>query len=330
MDPDPTTTNTTAAASARALMERCDTLGAISEEPDRRTRRYATPAMREVNALVADWMRGAGMSVWQDAIGNLIGRYEAASDTAEQGAGPKTLLLGSHLDTVRDAGRYDGPLGVLVGLAAIERLHARGERLPYALELYAFADEEGLRYATGYLGSRVVAGAFDPADLAATDTDGIQLEQAIRDFGGDPAALADAARATADLLGYVEVHIEQGPVLEAQGLPVGVVSAIQGQSRISVTCAGEAGHAGTVPMALRRDALAAAAEFVLAAERVAHETGGLVATVGQLAVEPGASNVIPGHATLSLDVRHREDATRKQALVQLQAAAEAAGNRRNV
>src|SRR5215467_6794340 len=141
MDPDPTTTNTTAAASARALMERCDTLGAISEEPDRRTRRYATPAMREVNALVADWMRGAGMSVWQDAIGNLIGRYEAASDTAEQGAGPKTLLLGSHLDTVRDAGRYDGPLGVLVGLAAVEELRAQRIKFPFHVEIAGFSDE---------------------------------------------------------------------------------------------------------------------------------------------------------------------------------------------
>lgn len=313
-------------AAAQTIMQRCDTLGAISEEPDRRTRRYGTPAMRQVNVLVADWMRAAGMSVRQDAIGNLIGRYEAV----DAGTDTKSLLLGSHLDTVRDAGRYDGPLGMLVGLAAVERLHARDERLPYAVELYAFADEEGLRFSTGYLGSRVVAGAFNPADLAATDTEGVTLERAMRDFGGDPAALAASERPTDDLLGYVEVHIEQGPVLEARGLPVGIVSAIQGQSRISVTFRGEAGHAGTVPMALRRDALAAAAEFVLAVEREGQATSELVATVGQLNVEPGASNVIPGRVTLSLDLRHPDDATRKQALDRLQAEAQAIAQRRNV
>jgi allantoate deiminase len=314
------------AAAAQTIMQRCDALGAISEEPDRRTRRYGTPAMRQVNAHVAEWMRGAGMSVRQDAMGNLIGRYEAAST----GPDTKTLLLGSHLDTVRDAGRYDGPLGVLVGLAAIERLHARGERLPYAIEIFAFADEEGLRFSTGYLGSRVVSGAFNPADLASTDTEGVTLERAMRDFGGDPEALEASARQTDDLLGYVEVHIEQGPVLEARNLPVGIVSAIQGQSRVSVAFAGEAGHAGTVPMALRRDALAAAAEFVLAVEREGQATSELVATVGQLNVEPGASNVIPGRVTLSLDLRHPDDAIRKQAITHLQAEAQAIAQRRDI
>jgi allantoate deiminase len=295
---------------ARLIFERADALGAISEEPDRLTRRYGTPAMRQVNDLVGVWMRAAGMSVRRDAIGNLIGRYEAAAPGPES----KTLLLGSHLDTVRDAGKYDGTLGVLVPLAALDRLHARGQRLPYAIEIYAFADEEGLRYRTGYLGSSAAVGVLDPDFLATTDADGISLEQAIRDFGGDPNALAATARAADDLLGYLEVHIEQGPVLEQRDLPVGIVTAIQASSRSSLIFTGMAGHAGTVPMALRHDALTAAADFVLAVERLGRETPGLVATVGQLAVEPGASNVIPGRVVLSLDARHPADDTLRAAL----------------
>ena len=289
-------------AAARRVMERCATLATISEEPERLTRRFASPPMREVNARVGGWMREAGMTVRQDAIGNLIGRYEADR------AGARTLLLGSHLDTVRDAGKYDGPLGVLTALAAVERLHGAGRRLPFALEVVAFADEEGLRYHTAYLGSKAFTGTLDPPTLALTDADGIPLADAIRAFGGDPAALATDHRAPDDLLGYCEVHIEQGPVLEARGLPVGVVSAIAGQSRVSVQFVGEAGHAGTVPMEGRCDALCAAAGFVLAVRTLARATPGLVATVGQLQVEPGASNVIPGRVTLSLDVRHQDDA----------------------
>ncbi len=291
--------------SAREVMRRCDILGDISEEPERLTRRFATEPMRRANEAVAGWMRAAGMSVRQDAIGNLVARFEASVPDA------KTLLLGSHLDSVRDAGKYDGPLGVLVALAAIERLAARGERLPYAVELYAFADEEGLRYHTAYLGSSVVAGSFDPALLARADADGIPMADAIRAFGGDPDRLAESARRRDDLLGYCEVHIEQGPVLEQRGFPVGVVSAIQGQSRIAITFSGEAGHAGTVPIALRRDALCAASELVLAVEAYARNQHGAVATVGQMDVAPGASNVIPGRVTLSLDVRHPDDAVRE-------------------
>lgn len=287
---------------AGTVMARCATLATVSEEPDRLTRRFASPPMRDVNALVAGWMQAAGMTVRQDAIGNLIGRYEADR------AGARTLLLGSHLDTVRDAGRYDGPLGVLVALEAVAQLHRQARRLPFALEVLAFADEEGLRYHTAYLGSKAFTGTLDPAALALTDADGIPLAEAIRAFGGDPAACATTGRAADDLLGYCEVHIEQGPVLEARRLPVGVVSAIAGQSRVSVTFTGEAGHAGTVPMEARCDALCAAAGFVLAVRTLARGTPGLVATVGQLQVEPGASNVIPGRVTLSLDVRHQDDA----------------------
>jgi allantoate deiminase len=305
-------------------MERCDILGAISEEPERLTRRYGTEEMRQANAAVAEWMRAAGMQTRSDAIGNLIGRYEGSSPDA------KTFLLGSHLDTVRDAGKYDGPLGVMVALACVERLHARGERLPFALEVYAFADEEGLRYRTLYLGSTVVAGIFDPAALAREDADEISLADTIRAFGGDPDNLAESARHPEGLLGYAEIHIEQGPVLEERGYPVGVVSAIQGQTGVGVIFTGEAGHAGTVPMAMRHDALAAAAEFTLAVEALGQQTPGLVATVGRFQVAPDASNVIPGLAELSLDVRHPENSARLEAVDKLHAQAEVIAQRRGV
>ncbi len=296
---------------AAIVMERADILAAISEEPDRLTRRFATAALREAVDTVAGWMSEAGMSVCRDNIGNLTGRYEGESGAT------KTLLLGSHLDSVRDAGKYDGPLGVLVALTCVERLHRAGRRLPYALEVLAFADEEGLRYHTAYLGSQVVAGSFDSAYLTLIDADGIPLADAIRSCGGDPDALHADARSRDDLLGYCEVHIEQGPVLEALGLPVGVVSGISGQSRLALTWNGVAGHAGTVPMHLRRDALCAAAEFVVLVEQLAQAQPGLVATVGQITAQPGASNVIPGQVTLSLDVRHLDDTLRERMIAQL-------------
>jgi allantoate deiminase len=301
-------------ASANITMERCDILGSLSEESDCLTRPFASNAMRKANEAVATWMRAAGMTVQQDKIGNIIGRYEANRTDA------KTLLLGSHLDSVRDAGKYDGPLGVMIALACVERLHGRQERLPFAIEVLGFADEEGLRYHTAYLGSNVVAGTFDPAVLNSVDADGIPMAEAIRAFGGDPDphALQTARWQRDDLLGYCEVHIEQGPVLEALNLPIGVVSAIAGQNRINVRFVGEAGHAGTVPMALRHDALCAAAEFVLSVETLARNLPGLVATVGQVNVQPGASNVIPGQVTVSLDIRHQDNAVREQACRQLE------------
>jgi allantoate deiminase len=304
--------NLAADAAARTVLERCDALARHSEEPDRLTRRFATPALAAAGDEVMAWMRAAGMRTRRDAIGNVIGRLEG-----EGGAG--TLLMGSHLDTVRGAGRYDGMLGVLVALACAGRLRA----LPFTLEIVGFADEEGVRYGTAYLGSAVLAGRFDPAWLARTDADGVAMAEAIRAAGGDPDALADARRATGDLLGYCEVHIEQGPVLEAEGLPVGIVSAIAGQTRARVAFAGTAGHAGTVPMAHRRDALCAAAEWILAVESEARATAGVVATVGQAAVEPNTANVIPGRAVLSLDVRHREDRVRRAAAAALRERAEA-------
>ncbi|MBA3944795.1 MAG: allantoate amidohydrolase [Herpetosiphonaceae bacterium] len=297
---------------ALSVMQRIEELARCSEEADRLTRRYGSLAMRRVNALVATWMRGAGMSVWQDHIGNLRGRYAGSVGAT------RTLLLGSHLDTVRDAGKYDGPLGVLLALQAIEHMQCASQRLPFAVELLAFADEEGLRFGSTYLGSKVVAGTFDSQILTLTDADGMTLHDAVVAFGGDPSALAADRRAADDLLGYCELHVEQGPVLEAEGLPVGVVVAIAGQSRIAVHFKGTAGHAGTVPMTLRQDAVCAAAEFVLAVEQLGRQTEGLVATVGQMVVDPGASNVIPGHVHLSLDVRHQQDDVREDACRQLQ------------
>jgi allantoate deiminase len=286
------------------VMERCDLLADISEESDVLTRPYGSRAMREANKVVSGWMREAGMTVRRDEIGNLIGRYG--------GTGEKTLILGSHLDTVRDAGKYDGILGVMVAIVCVQQLHNRGEQLPFSVEVVAFADEEGLRFGTTFLGSSVYAGAFDRERLSLEDRNGVTLQEAVRAFGGDPDALENEGRRNGDLLGYCEVHIEQGPVLEQEDLPVGVVSAINGQSRVRVGFVGKAGHAGTVPMEGRRDALCAAAEFVLEIESAAKAEPAAVATVGEISALPGAANVIPGEAKHSLDLRHPDDTVRER------------------
>jgi allantoate deiminase len=308
-------------------MRRCDELGAITDEPGRLTRTFHSPAMTRANALVGSWMREAGLDVREDAAFNLIGRWPSPR------RGARTLLLGSHLDTVRDAGKYDGPLGVLVALAAVEHLRASSSAidLPFHIEVAGFSDEEGVRYQTAYLGSGAIAGTLTRRDLARIDEKGIER----------------ARRKRGELLAYVEAHIEQGPVLEQRDLPVGVVSAIAGQSRIRVEFHGRAGHAGTTPMGMRQDALCGAAEFVTAVERFAagfvsasasgpgpdsRLEGGeqLVATVGQMSVEPGASNVIPGAVVLSIDVRHARDARRVAAVRKLQAEARAIARRRHL
>lgn len=298
---------------AATVLERCQRLAACTEEPGRITRPYGTPAWRCAIDLVAVWMKEAGLQVTVDAVGNVRGRLRGAEP------GAPTLLLGSHVDSVRDAGRYDGPLGVMVAIAVAAELSSG--QMPFALEVVAFADEEGLRFRTHYLGSRVLAGAFDTAELALTDGAGVTLADAVRAAGGDPAALPKAGWAGGALLGYCEVHIEQGPTLERLGLPVGVVTAIAGQTHAFLSLRGLAGHAGTVPMSGRRDALAAAAEIVLEVEAQARRREGLVATVGSLVVEPGAVNVIPGRVRLSLDVRHAEDAVRLEAVQEMLARA---------
>jgi len=308
---------------ARMVMQRLDALAQISDDDGQTTRFFASPAMRRANEGVGSWMREAGMNVRVDAVGNLIGHYPAAQQDG------KILLLGSHLDTVRDAGKFDGPLGVLVAIACVQQLNDTKTRLPFAIEVVGFADEEGVRFQSTYLGSRAMAGIFNAEDLKRKDSRGITMADAIREFGGNPEAIASAKCDASRLLGYAEVHIEQGPVLEQKNLAVGVVSAIAGQTRARVYFAGEAGHAGTVPMHLRRDALCAGAEFVLAVESLAQNRGGLVATVGEISALPGASNVIPGETRLSLDVRHPEDAVRTKACDELkQKAEEIAAERR--
>jgi allantoate deiminase len=305
---------------ARTVLERCDLLARFSEEPGRLTRRFATPALAEARDVVDGWMRDAGLETRQDPLGNLFGR--------RPGGGDRALMLGSHIDTVRDAGRYDGPLGVLVALACAERL--RDTDLPFTLELAAFADEEGVRFGTGYLGSSVPAGRFDEAWLERRDGDGVTLADAVRAWGGRPEDVAGSRRRPGELLGYMEVHIEQGPVLDEAGLPVGVVTGIAGQTRARVTFTGRAGHAGTTPMESRRDALAAAAEWIAAVEAEARARDGLVATVGEIAAEPGASNVIPGRVVASLDARHVEDATREEAVEALRRCVAKVGAARGV
>lgn len=309
---------------AEAVMARIESLATLSEDPGILVRRSFTPTMGRATDLVAGWMREAGMAVRVDAVCNLIGRYEGTVQ------GAPAIMLGSHLDSVRDAGRYDGPLGVLTAIAAVDRLRRRGTRLPFAIEVIAFTDEEGLRFHTSYLGSSAVAGVFRPEWLAIVDADGISMAEAMRRAGGNPDEIATCRYRRERVLGYCEVHIEQGPVLQSLDLPLGVVDSIAGQSRATVIFSGMAGHAGTVPMTLRRDALCAAAEFVLAVERAGRADDGPVATVGQLDVEPGASNVIPGRVAMSLDVRHQRDGVRTAVYRTLQAEAEAIAGRRNL
>jgi len=308
---------------AATVLARCAALGEISEEPGLLVRRFATPALREASDLVGEWMRQAGLDVYEDAVGNLIGRREAAT-----GPGAPAFVLGSHLDTVRDAGRYDGPLGVVAGVAVAERF--AGRVLPFALEVVAFADEEGTRFGTTFLGSSAFAGRWDPAWDALTDEAGVTLADALRAYGGDVAEVPGAARARESLLGYSELHIEQGPVLEARDAPVGVVTAITGQSHAEVRFTGIAGHAGTVPMDARHDAAAAAAEWLLVVESLARAREGLVATVGRLELHPGARNVIPAEARLWLDVRHGDDRARHAAIAALREAAVQVGAPRGV
>jgi allantoate deiminase len=310
--------------SALRILERCDALARCSEQPDGLTRIYLSPQQRAANALAVEWMREAGMSARLDAAGNVVGRYEG------ERPGLPCLMLGSHLDTVRDAGKYDGMLGVISAIECVGSLSARNLRLPFAVEVVGFADEEGVRFNATLLGSRAVAGTFDPATLDRTDAGGRTMREALSEFGLDPGAIRTAARKRDELLAYAELHIEQGPVLEDEGLPVGVVTAINGGNRFAIELTGMAGHAGTVPMRLRRDALAAAAECVLAVELLAGSEHTLVATVGRIEALPGAVNVIPGRARFSLDVRAPTDAQRERAVAAIRGAFADIARRRRV
>jgi allantoate deiminase len=306
---------------AQRITSRLEELARWTDDPPRLTRTFLSPALRCAHDLVGGWMREAGLTVRIDAIGNLIGRRDSSP-------GAKTLLLGSHLDTVRDAGCFDGALGVVLAIECAAALRDRA--LPFALEVLGFSDEEGVRFQSAYLGSRAIAGTLDPRVLDLRDADGMTLAEAVSAWGSDPSTLGIGARLPQTVAGYLEVHIEQGPVLQQRDLPIGIVTAISGQTRSRLTFRGTAGHAGTVPMASRRDALCAAAEFILTTEGLAHETPGLVATVGRITASPGASNVIPGDVDLTLDVRHQDDAIRKKANDTLRAASTLVAEHRGV
>ncbi len=313
-----------AALDARRVWDHCDALAKHSEMAGGLTRVYLSPQQKEANALVLAWMREAGMEAGVDAMGNCVGRYEGSRPALP------CLMLGSHLDTVRDAGRYDGMLGVLSAIECVRALHATGTRLPFAIEVVGFGDEEGVRYGSTLLGSRAITGALDLALLDRVDAQGITMRAALAEFGLDPAAVTTAARQPGDVIAYAELHIEQGPVLETARLPVGVVTAINGGSRFLITLTGMAGHAGTVPMSLRRDALAAAAECILAVERIAGERADVVATVGRIEAQPGAMNVIPGKVAFSVDVRAPTDVKRNEAVEAMLAGFRAIAGRRHV
>ncbi len=286
---------------AQEVLKHCRAIAKFSDEPGAITRTFLSPAMRSCHAYLSSWMEELGMTVEVDAAGNLRGFYRAHGTCA------KRVLIGSHLDSVPNAGPYDGVLGVVLALSLVEAL--QGERLPFAIEVIGFSEEEGVRFGVPFIGSRALAGTLDKRTLQTRDRTGTSIEQAIQDFGLDVSHLSEMAL-TASAAAYLEFHIEQGPVLESIGLPLAVVEAIGGQSRAVATFHGKANHAGTTPMHLRQDALCAAAEWIVSVEGEARATDGLVATVGRIEAKPGAANVVPGEVIATLDVRHRDDATR--------------------
>ena len=307
------------------IVGRINELGAISETPEHLARFFLTREHRTAADLILSWMRSAGMRAHLDAIGNVCGRYEG-----ERPALP-CLMLGSHYDTVRDAGRWDGPLGLITAISCVADLHKRGRRLPFAIEVVGFADEEGVRFASTLLGSRAVAGTFDASVLNARDNTGLAMRDALVQFGLDPEHIGAAARIRRELHGYIELHIEQGPVLETEQLPVGVVTAISGATRLAASLTGMAGHAGTVPMRLRRDALAGAAECISVIEELCRtDTDGLVGTVGYIHARPGATNVIPGQVSFTIDLRAATDSHRTRATADIVRHIEAVAKRRKL
>lgn len=321
----PTRQQADSARAAARVMSRADELAAMSETPDGLTRVYLSPQHLQANQRVAQWMTQAGMTVWQDSVGNICGRYEGEQE------GAPAILLGSHLDTVRHAGRYDGMLGVLTAIEVVQALHQQGRRLAKAIEIVGFGDEEGTRFGITLLGSRGLTGSWPDGWLAQTDADGVSVAQAMVQAGLDPAQIHRAARRAEEIVAYLELHIEQGPCLEQAGLALGVVEAINGARRLNCCFTGEAGHAGTVPMIHRKDALAAAAEWMVRVETMTREQGGnLVATVGTLRCAPGAVNVIPGEVSLTLDIRGPDDRPLEALLEALLTEAQAIAERRHL
>jgi allantoate deiminase len=290
-----------------ALMSRLDALAAFTEVPGQLTRRYLSPAHVDAMAQVRTWMEAAGMGVRIDAVCNVIGRYEGRTP------GAPSVMLGSHIDTVVDAGKYDGNLGVLTAISVVEQLARAGEKLAHAVEVVAFGEEEGVRFPTYMLTSNALAGTLTDAVLQARDAAGLSVADALTIAGGNAEAYRDCARTKSEIAAYLELHIEQGPVLHDKGQAAATVTAIDGAIRLIVTLQGFAGHAGTVPMGFRRDALAAAAEMIVAIERLGASQGDLVATVGRIDARPGAPNVIPGRVEFSIDMRSPSDAVRHRA-----------------
>jgi allantoate deiminase len=306
---------------AEEVIARCRTLAGLSETVQGTTRTFLSPPMRQCHAEVSAWLKAVGAEVRVDAAGNLRGLYPADQPTAPR------VLLGSHLDTVPNAGAFDGVLGVVLAIALLEEL--KGKKLPFAIEVIGFSEEEGVRFGTPFIGSRALIGRLDDELLDHHDAHGISVRSALEQFGLHASELRDAL-VHADALAFLEFHIEQGPVLESLQRPLGVVEAIAGQTRKVFVFSGRANHAGTTPMNLRRDALAAGAEWTLAVERIAQTTPGLVATVGQIEAKPGAVNVIAGEARLTLDVRHKSDEVRVKAATAIAVEAEEIARRRGL
>lgn len=308
----------------RRVMAMIEELAQHTDEPGRITRLYLSDAHRRAAEATLGLMQAAGLNAHIDALGSVIGRIEGANPDAP------ALLIGSHIDSVVDAGRYDGNLGVVLGIVVIEALKQQGIEPACPIEIVAFGDEENVRFPTNLSTSQALAGRFNPAWLDGRDQDGITLRNALIGFGGDPNGAAALARDPARYRGYLEVHIEQGPLLEAKDLPVGIVSAINGITRARCSVTGEAGHAGTVPMNMRRDALAAVAEMIGIVERAGSTRTDTVATVGVAQVQPGAINVIPARVDFTLDARSPDDAVRLAMVQDIVTECLAAAQRRGV
>jgi allantoate deiminase len=308
----------------RRVMAMIEELAQHTDEPGRLTRLYLSDAHRRAADATLRLMQEAGLNAHIDALGSVIGRVEGANPEAP------ALLIGSHIDSVVDAGRYDGNLGVVLGIVVVEALKQQGIAPACPIEIVAFGDEENVRFPTNLSTSQALAGRFNPAWLDGRDQDGVSFRDALIRFGGDPGGAAALARDPARYRGYLEVHIEQGPLLEAKRLPVGIVSAINGITRARASVIGEAGHAGTVPMNMRRDALAAVAEMIGIVERAGSTRTDTVATVGAAQVQPGAINVIPARVDFTLDARSPDDAVRLAMVQDIVTECQAAAQRRNV
>jgi allantoate deiminase len=306
---------------AEEVIARCRKLATFSEDANGTRRTFLSPPMHDSHREVSSWMQSLGINVSVDAVGNLRGFYSATAASAPR------ILIGSHLDTVPNAGAFDGILGVVLAIGLVKSLD--GLRLPFAIEVLGFSEEEGVRFGIPFIGSRALAGRVDEELLGRKDERGISVRKAIQNFGLNPNEIPRAALSD-DALGYIEFHIEQGPVLETLGWPLGIVEAIVGQNRLEFTFSGQSNHAGTTPMNLRHDALAAAAEWIVAVENLARRTPGIVATVGFVEAKPGAMNVIAGEARTTLDIRHASDAARTEALDELIRLAESIAARRGV